>query len=62
MKNLEKLEKDFILDNDAELEDLESLIERILRFSKIDIAGHVVVTKDLEKKLPIKEPIQFSSK
>ena len=44
-KDLEELEKEFILSEDMEREDLEELISRILDMCKIDKNGFVVIRK-----------------
>ena len=44
-KELEDLEKQFILNEDMEHEDLKDLISRILQFCKIDNKGFVVIQK-----------------
>jgi vancomycin resistance protein YoaR len=45
MKELEDLEKQFILNEDMEDEDIKDLISRILKFCKIDNKGFVVIQK-----------------
>lgn len=58
MTNLEKIESDFIMSEGAELENVENWIERISKFSKVDMGGYVLMKdKDLEKKLSIKDKI-----
>jgi len=42
-KDLSDLKKEFILDGEIEREDIGGLIERILRFCKIDKQGYVVL-------------------
>jgi len=42
-KRLEELEKEFILNEDMEYEDLRDLISRILKFCKVDNKGFVVM-------------------
>lgn len=44
-KELEDLEKQFILNEDMEHEDIKDLVSRILRFCKIDSNGFVVIQK-----------------
>ncbi|PIN77391.1 hypothetical protein COV15_02105 [Candidatus Woesearchaeota archaeon CG10_big_fil_rev_8_21_14_0_10_34_12] len=48
--NLEELEKRFIVDGDMEEEDIISLIERTLKFAKVDVSGYVSLLnpKDLK--------------
>ncbi|MFA6462012.1 MAG: hypothetical protein WCV90_07140 [Candidatus Woesearchaeota archaeon] len=50
-KELEDLEKQFILDGDMENEDLKTLIEKLLFFCKIDKNGYVIVDNGSTKKL-----------
>lgn len=42
-KDLEELEKEFILNEDIEQEDLRVLISRILKFCRIDNKGFVII-------------------
>jgi hypothetical protein len=42
-EELEKLEKQFILDHDAEPEEIRTLVSRILKFCKIDPKGYVII-------------------
>ncbi|MFH0832282.1 MAG: hypothetical protein V1900_00975, partial [Candidatus Aenigmatarchaeota archaeon] len=49
-KELEELEKQFILNEDMAHEDIKDLIKRILKFCKIDNKGFVIIQK---KKLRI---------
>ena len=42
-ERLEDLEKEFIIDEDMEQEDIQQLISRILKFCKIDKNGYVVI-------------------
>ena len=56
MTDLQKIEKSFIIDGDAEMENIEGFIERISKFSKVDMAGHVVLPNEL-KRLSIKDKI-----
>ena len=44
-ETLENLKKQFILDEDMEHENLQSLVERALKFCKVDKSGHVVINK-----------------
>ena len=44
-KDLEDLEKQFILNEDMEHEDIKTLISRILKFCKIDNNGFVIIHK-----------------
>lgn len=44
-KELEELEKDFILSDDMEREDIKELISRILKMCKIDAQGYVAIRK-----------------
>lgn len=44
-KELEDLEKQFILNEDMEHEDIKDLISRILKFCKIDNKGFVIIQK-----------------
>ena len=42
-EQLENLEKEFIIDEDMEQEDIQQLISRIIKFCKIDKNGYVVI-------------------
>jgi len=44
-KELEELEKQFILNEDLEYKDIKDLISRILKYCKIDKNGFVVIQK-----------------
>lgn len=44
-RELEELEKEFILSEDMEHDDIKDLISRILEMCKIDTKGHVVIRK-----------------
>jgi len=51
-EQLENLEKEFIIDEDMEQEDIQQLISRIIKFCKIDKNGYVVIhDKNLKLKL-----------
>jgi hypothetical protein len=44
-KDLEDLEKQFILNEDMEHEDIKDLVKQILKFCKIDNKGFVIIQK-----------------
>lgn len=60
-KNLESLRRDFILDREAEQEDIGNLTTRILRFCKIDKQGYVVLS-DRGAKIPTKILLVLSAR
>jgi len=54
---LENLEKSFILDEDMEHENIKELIERTLRFCKIDKNGFVIIDQKTLSKLRIQDKV-----
>lgn len=54
MTSLEELERQFILEEDMEHEDINNLISRMLKFCKIDKKGYVII---YNKKLIIRDKI-----
>ncbi|MEK6937181.1 MAG: phage head-tail connector protein [Nanoarchaeota archaeon] len=58
MINLQNLKNKFLIDEDAELENIEHLIDRFSEFVKVDLGGHVVFKdKNLRSNLTIPEKI-----
>ena len=60
-EELEDLEKQFILNEDMEHEDIKNLISRILKFCKIDSKGFVVIQKS-DLTIPQKIMLVLSAK
>ena len=56
MTNLENIEKKFIIEGDAEIENIEKSIERVSKFSNVDITGYVRLDNNV-KKISIKDKI-----
>ena len=57
IEKLKELEKSFIINSDAELEDYTELIRRSSRYAKVDNYGYVILGEKTSNKFTIKESI-----
>lgn len=56
-EDLENLEKSFILDENVEYENIKELIEKVLKYCKIDKKGYVIIDQKTLSSLRIQDKV-----